>query len=205
MRESEIVPCFSPTSGVRGKRKRVKEGRRVGKWNGLVFGEVKHIHRSRINWTLKVRAVRIWDMPPYPKTYPHHGMEMGSKIGVSVKSVFTNKYRNILKEGGIYIISGFNVVSSNTSFHATNHSYKLTFQFNSRVAQSDDDGSIHHYGFDFVSVERILSNDLDHNILVDFIGRICNISEPQSSSSDPKIKQITLDLEDAQGVHDPKP
>ncbi|KAF7826545.1 replication protein A 70 kDa DNA-binding subunit C-like [Senna tora] len=163
-----------------------------------MFDAVRHLDRSRNNWTIKVRVVRIWDTPPYPKTCAHHRMDMGSKIGGSVRSVFANKYRNILKEGGVYIMSGFNVVSANNTFRATNHAYKLNFQFSSRIARSNDDGSIHRYGFDFVSSKRIVSGELDYNILIDFIGRVCNISEPQSASSDPKTKRITLELEDSQ-------
>ncbi|KAF7839547.1 replication factor A protein 1-like [Senna tora] len=63
-------------------------------------------------------------------------------------------------------MSGFNIVNSSNSFRATNHAFKLNFQFQTRIAQADDDGSIHPYGFEFIPTQKILSGELDHNILV---------------------------------------
>ncbi|KAF7832404.1 replication protein A 70 kDa DNA-binding subunit B-like [Senna tora] len=69
-------------------------------------------------------------------------------------------------------MSQFNVVSASTSFHPTRHAFKLNFMFQTRVALVDDDGSIHHFGFSFVEAQRIISGELDPNILVDVIGRV---------------------------------
>ncbi|KAF7826721.1 ribonuclease H [Senna tora] len=122
----------------------------------------------------------------------------GSKINASVKSVFSSKFRDILKEGDVYIMSQFNVVSASSSFRPTRHAFKLNFMFQNRVALSDDDGSIHHFGFSFVEVQRIISGELDPNILVDVIGRVYNMFQVhQSSPNDSKNKRVTVDIEDA--------
>ncbi|KAF7821411.1 replication protein A 70 kDa DNA-binding subunit B-like [Senna tora] len=59
--------------------------------------------------------------------------------------------------------------------------------FQTRVALADDDGSIHHSGFSFVEAHRILSGELDLNILV----------VHQSSPNDSKNKRVTVDIEGA--------
>ncbi|KAF7841485.1 replication protein A 70 kDa DNA-binding subunit B-like [Senna tora] len=70
--------------------------------------------------------------------------------------------------------------------------------FQTRVALADDDGSIHHFGFSFVEAQRIISGELDPNILVDVIGRVYNMSQVhQSSPNDLNNKRVTVDIEDA--------
>ncbi|KAF7822124.1 replication protein A 70 kDa DNA-binding subunit [Senna tora] len=167
------------------------------------FDAVNDINRSRSNWTIKIRITRLWESPPYPKTCPDNTIDMvlcdkdGSKIAASVKSVFANKFKNNLKEGAVYIMSGFNVVASSSTFRATRHSYKLNFQYQTRIARADDDGSIHQFGFEFVPAVKIISGELDQNILVDVIGRVFNMSEVhESSSSDPNSMRVTIYIED---------
>ncbi|KAF7832406.1 replication protein A 70 kDa DNA-binding subunit B-like [Senna tora] len=95
-------------------------------------------------------------------------------------------------------MSRFNVVSASSSFCPTRHAFKLNFMFQTRVALADDDGSIHHFGFSFVEALRIISEELNPNILVDVIGHVYNMSQVhQSSPNDSKNKRITIDIEDA--------
>ncbi|KAF7835452.1 replication protein A 70 kDa DNA-binding subunit C-like [Senna tora] len=116
-------------------------------------------------------------------------------------------------------MSQFNVVSASSSFRPTRHAFKLNFMFQTRVALADDDGSIHHFGFSFVEAQRIISGELNPNILVGFsfveaqriisgelnpnilvdvIVRVYNMSQVhQSSPNDSKNKRITVDIEDA--------
>ncbi|KAF7815096.1 replication protein A 70 kDa DNA-binding subunit C-like [Senna tora] len=122
--------------------------------------------------TIKYRVVRLWSLPPYPKNSPHDAIEMvlcdceGSKISAYIKSTFAQKYSNIIKEGSVYVMSQFNVGSNDGAFRAVNHKYKLNFQFSTRVAETDDDGFIPRYGFNFLDGERILNGNLDQQILV---------------------------------------
>ncbi|KAF7832395.1 replication protein A 70 kDa DNA-binding subunit B-like [Senna tora] len=69
--------------------------------------------------------------------------------------------------------------------------------FQTRVAVADDDGSIHHFGFSFVEAQRIISGELDPNILVDVIGRVYNMSQVhQSSPNESNNKRVTVDIKD---------
>ncbi|KAF7807306.1 replication protein A 70 kDa DNA-binding subunit B-like [Senna tora] len=134
--------------------------------------------------------------PLYRHLSDNSGAHLGSKIAASVKSVFVNKFKNNLKEGAVYVMSGFNVVPSSSSFRSTRHSYKLNFQYQTRIARADDDGSIHQFGFEFVPAVKIISGELDQNILVDVIGRVFNMSEVhESSSNDPNSMRVTIYIE----------
>ncbi|KAF7810150.1 uncharacterized protein G2W53_036893 [Senna tora] len=123
------------------------------------FDAIRSIDPFRFNWTIKARIVRLLNLPPYPKNSQNNAMEMvlcdreGSKISAYVKSTFTLKYMRVLKEGSVYIMSQFNVGSNGSGFRAVNHKYKLNFQFSTRVAETEDDDTIHRYGmslaFDF--------------------------------------------------------
>ncbi|KAF7841217.1 replication protein A 70 kDa DNA-binding subunit B-like [Senna tora] len=97
----------------------------------------------------------------------------------------------------MYILCQFNVVFASSSFRPTRHAFKLNFMFQTRVALSDDDDSIHHFEFSFVEVQQIISGELDLNILVDVIGRIYNMSQVhQFSPNNLKNKRVTVDIED---------
>ncbi|KAF7841892.1 replication protein A 70 kDa DNA-binding subunit B-like [Senna tora] len=95
-------------------------------------------------------------------------------------------------------MSQFKVAFASSSFRPTSHAFKLNFMFQTRVVLADDDGSIHHFGFSFVEAQRIISWELNPNILVDVIGRVYNMSQVhQSSPNDSKNKRFTVDIEDA--------
>ncbi|KAF7810461.1 replication protein A 70 kDa DNA-binding subunit C-like [Senna tora] len=121
----------------------------------------------------------------------------GFKIGAHVRSPFVVKLVNILKEGSIYTSLNSTSGGNSGGFHAGNHAFKLNFQFQTRVAETNDDGSIQRYGFEFVLAQRIFSSELNPEILVDVIGRLCDMSVVhQSSPTDPKTMRVTIDIED---------
>ncbi|KAF7833153.1 uncharacterized protein G2W53_015486 [Senna tora] len=36
-----------------------------------MFDSIRGIHALRTDWTIKVRVLRLWKAPPYPKNSPH--------------------------------------------------------------------------------------------------------------------------------------
>ncbi|KAF7801515.1 replication protein A 70 kDa DNA-binding subunit-like [Senna tora] len=166
------------------------------------FDSIRGIHALSFEWTIKVRVLRIWKAPPYPKNSPHPSLEMvlcdreGSKICAHVKSPFAVKLMNVLKEGSVYVMSQFNVESNSGGFRAAKHGFKLNFQFQARIAETDDDESIERYGFEFLTASRIFAPDFDHDILVDVIGRLIHMGDIQQAFSDPKTKRVNIQLED---------
>ncbi|KAF7839626.1 uncharacterized protein G2W53_008108 [Senna tora] len=166
------------------------------------FDSIRGIHALSSEWTIKVRVLRIWKAPPNPKNSPHSSLEMvlcdreGSKIDAHVKSPFAFKLMNVLKEASVYVMLQFNVGSNSGAFHAAKHGFKLNFQFQTRIAETDDDESIERYGFEFLPASRIFALDFDHDILVDVIGRLIHMGDIQQASSDPKTKHVNIQLED---------
>ncbi|KAF7814841.1 replication protein A 70 kDa DNA-binding subunit A-like [Senna tora] len=115
---------------------------------------ISTINLTRTNWNIKVRVVRIWLMPTYPSTSSSHGIEMvlcdseNNKISGFFKSIFLNKFKPILKEGAVYVISQYSVGKNKGNFRVTSHEYKVIFQFTTRVIPAREDGRIHTYGFE---------------------------------------------------------
>ncbi|KAF7825229.1 replication protein A 70 kDa DNA-binding subunit B-like [Senna tora] len=95
-------------------------------------------------------------MPPYNSNGPasvSNGVEIqmvlcdreNNRIG-EVKSIYLNKFKGVLHEGGVYLISLFVVGHNGDSFRVTSHPYKINFQFSIRVIPTVDDSSIHRFG-----------------------------------------------------------
>ncbi|KAF7811993.1 replication protein A 70 kDa DNA-binding subunit A-like [Senna tora] len=118
------------------------------------FDSIRSIHALSRHWTIKARVVRLWSGPPNPKTHHINPLRWCFVIA------------SVLKEGSVYVMSQFNPGSNSGGFRVANHSYKLNFQFQTRVAETDDDGSIPRYGFEFILAQRIFSNDFNQDILV---------------------------------------
>ncbi|KAF7810577.1 hypothetical protein G2W53_037320 [Senna tora] len=94
----------------------------------------------------------------------------------------------------VYVMSQFNVRSNSGGFRAAKHGFKLNFQFQTRIAETDDDESIERYGFEFLPASRIFAPNFDHDILVDVIGRPIHMGDIQQASSDPKTKRLNIQL-----------
>lgn len=77
-------------------------------------------------------------------------MLQNSLIGASVKGNFYEKFKNILKEGSIYLISQFIVGINGYAFRLTNHEFRVIFLFSTLVARRDSARNIPMYGFHFM-------------------------------------------------------
>ncbi|KAF7835809.1 replication protein A 70 kDa DNA-binding subunit C-like [Senna tora] len=143
--------------------------------------------------TIKVRVVRLWCVPPYSSntSKPNTGVvaiqmvlcdSKNCTIGVSVPSMYLNKFKGALVEGGVYFISRFGVGGSGGNFRITTHAFKINFQFGTRVIPTVDDPNIHKFGFDWVTAESITSGNANEKTL--------------SSKDDASSKRVTIEIED---------
>ncbi|KAF7808165.1 replication protein A 70 kDa DNA-binding subunit C-like [Senna tora] len=84
---------------------------------------------------VKVRVVQLWFMPPYNNNGPSsasNGVQIqmvlcdreNNTIASSVKSIYLNKFKSVLKEGGVYVLSKFTVGINGGNFRVTNNVYK---------------------------------------------------------------------------------
>ncbi|KAF7807294.1 replication protein A 70 kDa DNA-binding subunit C-like [Senna tora] len=118
-------------------------------------------------------------------------------IGAIVPSMYLNKFKGALVEGGVYFISRFGVGGSGGNFRITTHAFKINFQFGTRVMPTVDDPNIHKFGFDWVTAESITFGNADEKTLVDFIGLLTNIGDViPSSKDDASSKRVTIEIED---------
>ena len=88
-------------------------------------------------------------------------MFQNSLIGVSVKGTFYDKFKHILKEGNIYLISQFTVGINGYAFRSTNHEFRVIFQFSTRVARRDFIPNIPMYGFQFMKLSTVTSREFE--------------------------------------------
>ncbi|KAF7815598.1 replication protein A 70 kDa DNA-binding subunit A-like [Senna tora] len=158
--------------------------------------------------SVKARVVRLWFMPPYNNNGPSsasNGVQIqmvlcdreNNTIAASVKSIYLNKFKSVLKEGGVYVLSKFAVVTNGGNFRVTNHVYQINFQFSTRVVPAVDDSSIHRFGFNWIPFDSITTGQAQPSTLVDVIGHITNMSDVhESANGDGVTKRIIIDLED---------
>ncbi|KAF7808267.1 replication protein A 70 kDa DNA-binding subunit E-like [Senna tora] len=111
--------------------------------------------------------------------------------------MYLNKFKGSLVEAGVYFISRFGVGESERNFRITSHSFRINFQFGTRVMPTVDDRKIHTYGFEWVSAESKTSGNADKKTLVDVIGVLTNVGDViQSSKDDVSSKMVTIVIED---------
>ncbi|KAF7826707.1 replication protein A 70 kDa DNA-binding subunit B-like [Senna tora] len=92
--------------------------------------------------TIKVRVVRLWFVPPYSSN-----MSKPNPGAVANQMVLCDS-----ESGG--------------NFRITTHSFKINFQFGTRVMPTVDDPKIHKYGFEWVTAESITSGNAYEKTLV---------------------------------------
>ncbi|KAF7800643.1 hypothetical protein G2W53_044929 [Senna tora] len=97
--------------------------------------------------SVKVRVVRLWFMPPYNDNGPSSastGVQIqmalcdreNNTIAATVKSIYLNKFKSVLKDGGVYVLSKFASGISGANFRVTNNKMKRL----SKKAKSCVDG-----------------------------------------------------------------
>ncbi|GKB68539.1 replication protein A 70 kDa DNA-binding subunit D [Tanacetum coccineum] len=111
--------------------------------------------------------------------------EEGTKIHACANyyTIFKASSEQPLKEGAQLIISGFNCVKNTASLKLTGHEAKLYFTKKTSVTLSDDFKSLND-GFEFLSFESIINNQINKAKAFDVVGQIV---------SNQKVKQVTVD------------
>lgn len=62
----------------------------------------------------------------------------GGKIHATIRKTLIYKFEKELKEGMVYSINFFGVVSNGGNFRTTRHGYKLNFQMGTKVVSVDN-------------------------------------------------------------------
>ncbi|KAF7814838.1 3-oxo-Delta(4,5)-steroid 5-beta-reductase-like [Senna tora] len=173
----------------------------------FTFQHVSSMNKSK-EYGVKVRVVKLWFMPPYNNNGPNSApndvqIQMvlcdreNNTIAATVKSIYLNKFKSVLKDGGVYVLSKFAIGISGGNFRVTNNVYKINFQFSTHVVPDVEDSSIHRFGFNWIPFDSITTGQAHQSTLVDVIGHITNMSDVhESANGDGVTKRIIVDLED---------
>ena len=93
--------------------------------------------------------------------------DQDGKIHITVKRSFIYKFRGMLNEEKVYIISQFEVGQNSGSYRTIRYAFMINFQYSTLVNQCENMASMSKIWFIFTHFDEILHNMTDDNYLVD--------------------------------------
>ncbi|XP_024628783.1 replication protein A 70 kDa DNA-binding subunit C [Medicago truncatula] len=166
---------------------------------------VNDIVPGRLNWRIRVRVVRMWEVPTFLKPNQANSLEMvlldqmGVKIQAIVRKQLIYVFQKRLREGEVYNISYFSVAPSTGSYRAATHPYKIVFQMTTKV-QSCTSATIPLYGLSFTSIVDVSNHTVEYDYLVDVMGLVTAVSEEREYVRDGSVtKMIIFEVTDHSG------
>lgn len=76
------------------------------------------------------------------------------------------KFKSVVKEGEVYIISQFDVGHNTINFLATHHDYRIMFHTSTMVVNQADDPTISRYGTHIAPTPSIFAKDTNLKHLI---------------------------------------
>ncbi|CAL5038278.1 unnamed protein product [Urochloa decumbens] len=167
-----------------------------------MLSEVDH---GKETWKVKVRVIRLWDaINPNSKELISLDMILrdaqGTMIHATIKKFQVNKFRPLIKEGSIYVITNFKV-SMAADFRPIENDKILNFLHSTKVQEIQDPEFIAtiEQSFNFATIEVLSDQNGSRKYLSDVIGLascIGHIEETQTCYGISKIRDIFLRIED---------
>jgi len=105
----------------------------------------------------------------------------GGEIRASFFNAGADKYENVLQIGKCYVFSRGGVKIANRQYNPCNHRYEITFDKDSIVAASSDDGEIKAFQFNFVDLRNLQHKSLPAK--VDLCGVVASFKPVMSFTS----------------------
>ncbi|PWA87999.1 replication protein A 70 kDa DNA-binding subunit D [Artemisia annua] len=152
------------------------------------------------------RCISIWKSHPAGKPNEVWSLDMvlqdeqGNRVQATARTKeVINKYRLLIDEGSCYRISNFGVGENGGKYPFLNHRYKISFFRNSGVTRVPS-WEKNPRGFNFEPFNNFFTKDFKETDLVDVIGTIVSITDPQpfTNYGVDKIRRNVL-LEDLEG------
>jgi hypothetical protein len=100
---------------------------------------ISEISTEKTFWNLKGKIIRLWQVSDFNGNRMPFSIEMvvldeaGDRIHVTIKKTLLYKFRNDLFEGKCYSFENLGVAANGGGYRTTRHSFKLNFQFSSKV------------------------------------------------------------------------
>lgn len=170
-----------------------------------VFHSVSEIAAGKDGWRIKVRVLRMWEVPTFMKPDITNSLEMvlidekGSKIHASVRKQLLYVFQSRMSEGKVYNLSCFSVAPSVGCYRTTQHPYKIIFQMTTKV-QVSESSIIPKYGVSLTRLADVCAHTYDYDYLVDVVGLMTGISNEREYVRDGKVtKMVVFQLTDDSG------
>ncbi|KEH19428.1 animal RPA1 domain protein, partial [Medicago truncatula] len=134
------------------------------------FDSLSEIVPDRDGWRIKVRILRLWEVPTLLRPDQTNSLEMvliddkGAKIHASVRKQLLYVFQPKLSEGKVYKMSFFSVAPSVGSYRTTLHPYKLVFQMKTKV-QVSESVLIPTYGVSLSKIADVCGHDVEYDYL----------------------------------------
>lgn len=134
----------------------------------LPISEISSYHTK---WTIKARvtgksAVRTFSKGSNAgKVFSVDLLDKeGGEIRASLFNAAADKYETVLQIGKCYVFSRGSVKIANRQYNPCNHRYEITFDKDSIVAESSDDGEIKAFQFNFVDLRNLQAKTLPSKV-----------------------------------------
>ncbi|KAL2543379.1 Replication protein A 70 kDa DNA-binding subunit [Abeliophyllum distichum] len=142
------------------------------------FSLVNEVNATKKNWALRVLVVRAYetssrDNPDEKSTLEFVLQDMkGDRIHATVRQVLIETFEPLMKEGKLYAIRSFVVVSNNMMFKMTAHKYRIFIQSYTQVYEFSDE-TFPKKLYKFKPFEEIFKfTENDDTKLFDLIGEV---------------------------------
>ncbi|XP_019241576.1 PREDICTED: uncharacterized protein LOC109221556, partial [Nicotiana attenuata] len=167
--------------------------------------EISQISSNSMQWNLKVRVVRMWEMPDRFNPGKPYSIELilqdakGDRIQALIGKYVIKFFRTKIQELGLYRMNYFVVVPNNLSLKNTPHNLRLTFTQRTTVEEIVD-SSFHMNIFNFRPFDQLMTqNDVDEAELFDVIGQVLKYEDVKThKQGDNDSVFLNVQLEDDQ-------
>ncbi|XP_019227248.1 PREDICTED: uncharacterized protein LOC109208572 [Nicotiana attenuata] len=161
---------------------------------------IKDITISKMQWKLKVRVVRLWEVPDRFNPGTIFSIELvlqdekGDRIHASIGKSVLHLLKTQINELGLYLMANFIVCQNKERFNSTKYRLMLTFTQRTTVAETIDPLFPMNI-FELRPYHQLINKvDVNESELFDVIGEIVNFSEVHTQKQG-EISRKFMDIE----------
>jgi hypothetical protein len=143
------------------------------------FSSISEISTEKTFWNLKAKVIRVWQVPDFNRNTLPFSSEMvlmdeaGNRIHATIKKTLLYKFKNDIFEGKCYSFENMGVANNGGNYRTTRHTFKLNFQFSSKVVFIPN-LKITKSPYDFTPISEIVGGTYDTDYLAgNFLFVIC--------------------------------
>lgn len=155
------------------------------------FDSISDIIPEKESWAFVAKVIRLWLVADYNKNKLPYSMELvlmddkGDKINASIRRTIIYKFDKDLNEGFVFSFHQFGVATNGGSYRTTHHTYKLNFQFATKVTKMGA-CAVRPDIFSLVPISDINAGNCDTDYLVDVMGLLTGFGTEKEYERDGK-------------------